>query len=608
MENIKIKKALSEKMCLLSATLSETNEWTFSVRGQSNNVYKQNFTKTLYSCSCPDHQERKTFCKHLLFLVIRVGKQYELSEDLAQRPKTTWKKNGFNTCSMSWRLCLSHLIGVKTETETETKTNDDDNSCSICYEDLGTDEIVECSKTCHKQFHKACMDIWLEHGDTCPNCRTDWSENTKIDDIKSSNIDNNNDKTIDEQIEVAVGSINPTVKPELMIGINNSDIVISFDTTGSMYPCLSEVRRNITLLTERLFREIPSLRVAIIAHGDYCDNEKKYNQLDFTYNQTDIKQFIENAPSTSGGDYPECYELVLHNCKKLSWRSDASVKSLILIGDAPPHEKNENPLKIDWRYEAETLKNRNIQVFSVQCLYHGNREAFNFYSDLAEITNGYHVFLDQFSYIKDMIQAICFKQFNQSYLEQFEKEVQTGSGGMSHSMRLMFDTMLGKKTRQQVKDEMKPSRFHERYTGSKSMSSTKKSSTKKSGITETSSTEHTDELRPSPPSRFQVFEVDENCGIKDFCAKMGITFAIGKGFYEFTKPEIIQDNKEIILMDKVTKELYEGSTARIIAGIGPNEKAKIKPSKLEKYRMFIQSKSPNRILIAKQGFLYEVSI
>ena len=33
------------------------------------------------------------------------------------------------------------------------------------------------------------------------------------------------------------------------------------------------------------------------------------------------------------------------------------MKSLILIGDAPPHEKNENPHKIDWREEAESLKN-----------------------------------------------------------------------------------------------------------------------------------------------------------------------------------------------------------------------------------------------------------
>jgi hypothetical protein len=589
MENKRIKKALSEKMCLLSAVQPNENEWVFNVRGLTNNTYIQSFTPTNYNCTCPDHQSRKTFCKHLLFLVIRVAKQYEISEDVAQRPKTSWKKNVFNSCSMSWSLCLSHLISKEKKIN-----NSEDNNCSICYEDLGIDNRIECLKTCHKNFHKECIEIWLQHGSTCPNCRTEWSENNEIE----NNIKKDESKKMDEIEGLII---------EKEIETNNTDVVISFDTTGSMYPCLSEVRRNIKLITERLFKEIPNIRIALIAHGDYCDKEKTYIELDFTNNQNEIKEFIEKAPSTSGGDYPECYELVLHNCKKLSWRSDANLKSLILIGDAPPHEKNENPLKLDWRYEAETLKNRNIQVFSVQCLNSGNVEAFDFYSEVSEITNGYHVFLDQFSYIKDMIQAICFKQFNENYLENFEKEIQSCSGGMSHTMRLMFDTMLGKKTRQEVKDEMKPSRFHERYSR-KVIKKTETKRTSKSSKPEELTEEMLEELKPSPPSRFQIFEVDEDCGIKDFCLKMGITFSVGRGFYEFTKPEIVQDSKEIILMDKETKELYEGSVARTIAGIGFGEKSKIKPSKLEKYRMFIQSKSPNRKLIKQQGFLYEVTI
>jgi hypothetical protein len=280
------------------------------------------------------------------------------------------------------------------------------------------------------------------------------------------------------------------------------------------------------------------------------------------------------------------------------------MKSLILIGDAPPHEKNENPTNIDWRLEAESLKNRNIQVFSVQCLNHGDSEAFNFYSEVAEITNGYHVFLDQFSYIKDMIQAICFKQYDQDRLEQFAKEVQEGTGGMSHAMRLMFDTMLGKKTRQEVREEMNPTRFRERYH---TVSRSTISRSTGGSTSATPSLDRIDELRPSPPSRFQVLNVDEDINIKDFCYKMEITFKVGRGFYEFTKPEIIQKKKEIILMNKITKELYEGDAARSIAGIGLNEdNVRIKPGKLEEYRMFIQSTSPNRKLIGGNGFLYEV--
>lgn len=576
MENKRLVKCLSEKMCLLSAIQKE-DEWNFKVRGQTKNVYEQKLTPTTYSCSCPDQQGKSTFCKHLLFLVVKAGKQYDLGAELAQKPKTSWKKNAFTACSASWTICLKHLIG------TPTVFTPTDPTCSICFEDLGTSNLTECTKTCHKHFHKECINLWLEHGTTCPNCRSEW---------------NNNENNTDEEVKIE-GSINVNSNKE--VTNKNTDIVISFDTTGSMYPCLAEVRRNVSVMTERLFREIPSLRIAVIAHGDYCDGDKVITQLDFTTDQNAIKNFIQNAPSTYGGDYPECYELVLRNIKALSWRADASMKSLILIGDAPPHEKNENPHKIDWRDEAESLKNRNIQVFSVQCLNNGNKEAFNFYSDVAEITNGYHIYLDQFSYIKDMIQAICFKQYNQEHLEQFEKEVQTGSGGMSQSMRLMFDTMLGKKTRAQARDEMQPSRYHERYT--------RKSTYSSSSSSATPSLEREGELVPSPPSRFQVFNVDEDSGIKDFCNKMGIAFKVGRGFYEFTKPEVVQKNKEIVLMDKTTKELYEGDVARIIAGISTNEeKAKIKPGKLEKYRMFVQSTSANRKLIKGQGFLYEVTI
>lgn len=579
MDNKRLVKSLSEKMCLLSA-VQEEDKWNFKVRGTTNNIYEQQLTPTTYSCSCPDQQGKKTCCKHLLFLVARVAKQYELGGELAQRPKTTWKKTVFDACSKSWTLCLSHLIG----SVTSAPINDD--ICGICFEDLGTENLMECTTTCHKHYHSACIKLWLEHGTTCPNCRTEWNKPVGETGLTGT--------------ETITGSVLTT--DVATVSSNHTDIVISFDTTGSMYPCLAEVRRNITDMTKRLFCEIPSLRVAIISHGDYCDGDKVISQLDFTDDQTQIKNFIDNAPSTSGGDYPECYELVLRNTKDLSWRMDATMKSLILIGDAPPHRPKENPEKIDWKLEAESLRNRNIQVFSVQCLNHGNSEAFNFYSEVAEITNGYHVFLDQFSYIKDMIQAICFKQYNQDHLANFEREVQERSGGMSQAMRLMFDTMLGKKTRTQVREEMNPSRFIERY----SRPTTRYSSGTTSA---TPSLDKESELRPSPPSRFQVFTVDEDMGIKDFCIKMGITFKVGRGFYEFTKPEIIQKKKEIILMDKVTKELYEGDVAREIAGIGPNEdNAKIKPGKLEKYRMFIQSTSANRKLIGGNGFLYEVTI
>lgn len=365
----------------------------------------------------------------------------------------------------------------------------------------------------------------------------------------------------------------------------------------------------------------------IIAHGDYCDGENTIHMLDFTTDKESIKKFIRDAPNTYGGDYPECYELVLHRARELSWRPDATMKSLVMIGDAPPHEKNENACKLDWKEEVEKLASRNIQVFSVQCLNCGRRDAFTFYSTIARVSNGYHLFLDQFSYIVDMIQAICFRQYDTEQLVNFEREIQSREGGMNSAMRLMFDTMLGKKTRDEVEAEMHPDRFTERYhRTSRAIHHTSRATSVATGTTATSATtsasantstggtssatptlEGESDLNPCPPTKFQVFNVENDIGIKEFCDLMSIRFAKGRGFYEFTKPEIIQPQKEIVLMNRATGDLYEGDVARRIAGIGANEeKAKIKPGDLPKYRIFIQSTSVNRKLLRNQGFLYEV--
>ena len=91
----------------------------------------------------------------------------------------------------------------------------------------------------------------------------------------------------------------------------------------------------------------------------------------------------------------------------------------------------------------------------------------------------------------------------------------------------------------------------------------------------------------------------------DFCREMGIEFKAGRGFYEFVKPENIQHDKEIVLMRRDTGELFEGVAARTLAGL-PAETARLRPTALADYRVFIQSKSPSRKLIAGYGFLYEV--
>ena len=57
-------------------------------------------------------------------------------------------------------------------------------------------------------------------------------------------------------------------------------------------------------------------------------------------------------------------------------------------------------------------------------------------------------------------------------------------------------------------------------------------------------------------------DVLDNCSVKDFVEANNIKFQLGFAFYEFNKPEIIADDKLIILRNKVTGETFEGEATR----------------------------------------------
>ncbi|MEH2401630.1 vWA domain-containing protein [Nostoc sp.] len=346
---------------------------------------------------------------------------------------------------------------------------------------------------------------------------------------------------------------------------NNIEIVFSFDTTGSMYPCLTQVRRKIKNTVTRLIDEIPLIRIGIIAHGDYCDQGSTYVTKTFNISgDVDaICDFVQNVAPTGGGDAPECYELVLHESQSLSW-SKSATKSLVLIGDDIPHPPAHNPKKLNWRKELDKLAEAEITVYGVQAL---NRpHATPFYQELAEKSGGFHINLDQFSYISDLFLAVCYQQSSNEQLQAYEQEV-IDQGRMSRGLNKIFNTMMNR---------------------------------------EATSYYESADLRAVSPGRFQILEIEQDISIKAFVLENGLSFKVGRGFYEFTKTETIQAQKEIILMDRGTGDLFEGGAAREMLGLPMDATIRIKPSNLEKYVVFVQSTSANRKLIGKTRFLYEV--
>lgn len=114
------------------------------------------------------------------------------------------------------------------------------------------------------------------------------------------------------------------------------EVCFCFDTTGSMYSCLAQVRTNIEQTVTRLLKEIPDIRIAIMAIGDYCDAQSKYvvSICDLTSDADKICKFVRTVAATGGGDTPEAYEWGLHEARSLSWEAETS-KAVVMIGDSP---------------------------------------------------------------------------------------------------------------------------------------------------------------------------------------------------------------------------------------------------------------------------------
>ena len=348
------------------------------------------------------------------------------------------------------------------------------------------------------------------------------------------------------------------------------DLAIFFDTTGSMFPCLTQVRRDVVNMVQRLRRDFPGIRISIKAIADYCDAGHPYvtKTLDFSTDEEAICHFIRNVEPSGGGDSPECYELGLHEARSLSWKA-GNKKALVLIADDVPHGPNYpmNTKRIDWRNELKLLLEADIHVYGVHAMPGIRQHSKSFYQEIARVTKGYYLTLDQFAAVKDIIFAICYQQGGESQLNSFSEEVERGNR-MSRNMACVFQTLGGKPL--------------------------------------AACADRSDGLIPVPTGRFQIMHVDSDQAIKAFVLDQGAAFKKGRGFYEFTKTETIQEYKEIVLLDGSTGDLFSGSEARRMIGLPEGSNARIKPVIPAGYTVFVQSTSVNRKLKAGTRFLYEV--
>lgn len=372
------------------------------------------------------------------------------------------------------------------------------------------------------------------------------------------------------------------------------DIVLSFDTTGSMDGILWMVRNELERLTNTLFIHTAkrgiSVRLAVIAQGDYGGQiaiREDPSQVGGEYTvlctpfscSPDVPvHFIKTVQGSrhQASEPGEAYEQVLSMARTLSWRPSAK-KVLVVVGDDVPHEATcrENTARTDWKQERDGLVAAGVGIFAIHCLTMWGDSATAFYRQLGE--SGAYLPMAQFNSFVEILLATFYRATSErSLLETHEQEVIT-AGRYSRHMELAFNELL------------------------------QRPDTGKAALPDAGTGAGPGTRIPVAPGRFQRLAVPADQPIKTFVEATGARYKAGDGYYELTKSEDISLKKNVVLEHIASGEMFTGTEARSLLGLSATNTKVTTRSIPAGYRAFVQSTSQTRKLVKDSSFLWEVS-
>jgi hypothetical protein len=195
------------QMYMSSYTKTPEDDWAhnniqgiFNVLGTMKKGVRSEYNIKLYKpgtnakgsfwCSCPEHKFQSTkkqiVCKHICFLVCRVGRMYNAdffnAKQFSQEKFNEFvnKVEGNPNLMHDPTICKSASTVLTTNTmfKSRTKEINEDDVCAICFDNMieckdhYDEKIVSCPE-CHNNIHTLCMEVWLERSKSCMYCRSD---------------------------------------------------------------------------------------------------------------------------------------------------------------------------------------------------------------------------------------------------------------------------------------------------------------------------------------------------------------------------------------------------------------------------------------------------
>lgn len=143
---------------------------------------------------------------------------------------------------------------------------------------------------------------------------------------------------------------------------NGLEVVIIFDSTGSMSGEINEVKKQIHRIHGVLSELVPSVRLSLVTYRDHGD-EYVVLGTPLSNKLTDLEATLAPVVAAGGGDEPEAVHLGLNwGISRNKFRAKAH-KVILLFGDAPPHA----PFLINCLNLARNFTKREGVVNTITC-------------------------------------------------------------------------------------------------------------------------------------------------------------------------------------------------------------------------------------------------
>jgi Mg-chelatase subunit ChlD len=189
------------------------------------------------------------------------------------------------------------------------------------------------------------------------------------------------------------------------------NLVMAFDTTGSMRAYIHNVREKIDYLAQGLFK-LMDIRIALIGVGDHCDDRFMLQPFPLTNDIKDLRKAVHDVRSTSGGDYPEAFECLFKFLNEDPRFLSDIPTVLVLITDSVPHGMSGAgdagcPDGVDARVELAKLLPRLRSFYLVNC---GNHEASIRIQRTMVKSENYFVQMNDFRRLTNLIMAVCMDE------------------------------------------------------------------------------------------------------------------------------------------------------------------------------------------------------